>query len=412
MLRTIQHLKNLRGKRVLLRVDFNTPIDKRGITDDTRIRETLPTIKFLLRKSAKVIVITHLGRPEGHVVDSLKLDLVASRLQKLLAQHHFFEKSGAGRGEKVTKLHNCVGKNVEAAVKKMKPGEIILLENIRFHPEEEVCAPAFTKALANLGEIFVNDAFAACHRKHVSTAGVAKYLPAYAGFLIEREIQHLSPLLKNPKKPITLIVGGAKVDTKIGLLKNFMGKAESILIGGALANTFLAAQGFDIGKSLYEKNKVDIARELLMLAEKRGVHVELPGDVIVADYATEYAKTVDLPLEDVEGNMKILDIGSRTRAHFIDIIKKSKTVIWNGPLGLYEFTPFSSGTRGVAEALAKLKGKVGAYLGGGDTLDALKRLNVPTKKFTFVSTGGGAMLEFLEGRKLPGLEVLMKKVKS
>lgn len=395
MLRTIQHLKNLRGKRVLLRVDFNTPIDKRGITDDTRIRETLPTIKFLLKKGAKVIVMTHLGRPEGHVVDSLKLDLVCGRVQKLL-------------GKKVTKLHNCVGKSVEAAVKKMKPGEIILLENIRFHPEEEACAPAFTKALANLGDIFVNDAFAACHRKHASTAGVAKYLPAYAGFLIEREIKHLSPLLKNPQKPIALIVGGAKVDTKIGLLKNFMGKTENILIGGALANTFLAAQGFDIGKSLYEKNKVETARELLMLAEKRGVHVELPEDVVLADFAAEYAKTVDLPLEDVEGNMKILDIGSRTRTRFIEIIKKSKTVIWNGPLGLYEFTPFSSGTRGIAEALAKLRGKVASYLGGGDTLDALKRLNVPTKKFTFVSTGGGAMLEFLEGRKLPGIEVLMK----
>jgi phosphoglycerate kinase len=297
---------------------------------------------------------------------------------------------------------------VEATVKKMKPGEIVLLENIRFHPEEETCEPRFTKALAQLGEIFVNDAFAACHRKHASTAGVAKYLPAYAGFLIERELKHLSPLLKNPKKPITLIVGGAKVDTKIGLLKNFMGKAENILIGGALANTFLAAQGFDIGKSLYEKNKVEMARELLMLAEKRGVHVELPEDVVLADFAAEYAKTVDLPLEDVEGNMKILDIGSRTRTRFIDIVKKSKTVIWNGPLGLYEFTPFSSGTRGVAEALAKLKGKVASYLGGGDTLDALKRLNIPTKKFTFVSTGGGAMLEFLEGRKLPGIEVLMR----
>lgn len=395
MLRTIKQLKNLKGKRVLLRVDFNVPIDKRGITDDTRIRETLPTIKFLLRKGAKVIVITHLGRPEGHVVDSLKLDLVATRVQKLLVK-------------KVEKLHNCVGKNVEAAVKKMKPGDIILLENIRFHPEEEACDPKFTKALTNLGDIFVNDAFAACHRKHASTAGVAKYLPAYAGFLIEREVKHLSPLLKKPSKPITLIIGGAKVDTKIGLLKNFMDVAENVLIGGALANTFLAAQGFDVGKSLFEKDRVETAREVLMLAERRRVKIELPEDVIVADFATEYAKTVDLPLEDVEGDMKILDIGSRTQQRFIEIIKKSKTVIWNGPLGLYEFTPFASGTRGVAVALAKLKGKVKSYLGGGDTLDALKRLGIPTKKFTFVSTGGGAMLEFLEGKKLPGIEVLQK----
>lgn len=395
MLRTIKHLKSLRGRRVLLRVDFNVPIDKRGITDDTRIRETLPTIKFLLRKGAKVIVMTHLGRPEGHVVDSLKLDLVAGRVQKLL-------------GKKVVKLHNCVGRSVETAVKKMEPGDIVLLENIRFHPEEEACEPKFTKALAALGDIFVNDAFAACHRKHASTAGVAKYLPAYAGFLIEREIKHLSPLLKNPKKPITLIVGGAKVDTKIGLLKNFVRQTENILIGGALANTFLAAEGFDVGKSLYEKDKLEAAREILMLFERRGVHVELPTDVVVADFATEYAKTVDIPLEDVEGNMKILDIGSATLLRFVEIIKKSKTVIWNGPLGLYEFTPFVSGTRGAAETLAKLKGKVTSYLGGGDTLDALKRLGIPTKKFTFVSTGGGAMLEFLEGKKLPGIEVLQK----
>lgn len=395
MLRTLKHLKNLKGKRVLLRVDFNVPIDKRGVTDDTRIRETLPTIKYLLRKKAKVIVMTHLGRPEGHVVDSLKLDAVAACLKKLI-------------GKKVEKLHNCIGKNVEAAVKKMKESEIFLLENIRFHPEEEACEPKFVKALAKLGDIFVNDAFAACHRKHASVYGVAKHLPAYAGFLVEREIKFLTPLLSKFAKPLTLIVGGAKVDTKIGLLKNFFGKADYILIGGALANTFLAAEGFDIGKSLFEKEKLETARELLMLAEKRGQHIILPHDTIVADEVTQYAKTLDLPLEDVEGNMKILDIGSKTRAHFTDIIASSKTIIWNGPMGLYEFTPFASGTKTIALSLAGFKGKAKTYIGGGDTVDALKRCNVPTKKFTFVSTGGGAMLEFLEGKKLPGIEVLMR----
>ncbi|MBI2638460.1 phosphoglycerate kinase [Candidatus Peregrinibacteria bacterium] len=395
MLRTLKHIKNLKGKRVLLRVDFNVPIDKRGVTDDTRIRETLPTIKFLLRKKAKVIVMTHLGRPEGHVVDSLKLDAVAACLKKLL-------------GKKVEKLHNCVGKAVEAAVKKMKEGEIFLLENIRFHPEEEACDPKFVKALAKLGDIFVNDAFAACHRKHASVYGVAKHLPAYAGFLVEREIKFLTPLLSKFAKPLTLVVGGAKVDTKIGLLKNFFGKADYILIGGALANTFLAAEGFDIGKSLFEPNKLETARELLMLAEKRGQHIVLPHDAIVADEVTEYAKTLDLPLEDIEGNMKILDVGSKTRGHFTDIIKASKTVIWNGPMGLYEFTPFASGTKAVAQTLAGLKGKTKTYVGGGDTIDALKRCNIQPKKFTFVSTGGGAMLEFLEGKKLPGIEVLMR----
>ncbi|MBI5413336.1 phosphoglycerate kinase [Candidatus Peregrinibacteria bacterium] len=394
MLHTLKQLKNIKGRHVMLRVDFNVPIDKHGVTDNTRIKETLPTIKYLLRKRAKVIVMTHLGRPEGRIVDGLKLDAVAKCLEKLV-EH------------RVHKLHNCVGKPVAAEIKKMKNGEIILLENIRFHPEEEKCEPKFTKELAELGDIFVNDAFAACHRKHSSTAGIAKYLPAYAGFLVEKEIKNLTPLLKNPKKPLTLIVGGAKVDTKIGLLKSFFGKAEYILIGGALANTFLAAEGYDVGASLYEKDKIEVARNLLLLAEKRGQKIVLPKDVIVADMATEYAKTLDLPLEDVEGKMKILDIGSETRKLFAEIIAQSKSVIWNGPMGLYEFTPFCSGTKAIAAALAKMHKKAGTYIGGGDTIDALKRCKISAKKFTFVSTGGGAMLEFLEGRKLPGIAVLM-----
>lgn len=394
MLRTLKQLKNIKGKRVMLRVDFNVPIDKRGVTDDTRIRETLSTIKFLMKKKAKIIIITHLGRPEGRVVDSLKLDAVAQRLSKLLKK-------------KVNNLHTCVGKTVEAALNKMKNSDVILLENIRFNPEEEKCDAKFSKALAELGNIFVNDAFAACHRAHASTAGIAKYLPSYAGLLVEREIKYLSPLLKNPTKPITLIIGGAKIDTKIGLIKNFFGKAENILIGGALANTFLAAQGYDIGKSLNEPNKIETAREILMSAEKRGQKLILPQDVIVADVVTQYAKTLDLPLEDVEGEMKILDIGSKTQKLFAEIIKNSKTVLWNGPMGLYEFTPFSFGTKAVAQTIAANK-KLKSYIGGGDTIDALKRCGVPAKRFTFISTGGGAMLEFLEGKRLPGIEVLMK----
>jgi phosphoglycerate kinase len=395
MLKTLKDIKNIKGKHVLLRVDFNVPIDKTGVTDDTRIKETLPTIKFLLKKNAKVIVMTHLGRPEGKIVDGLKLDAVAERLSKLL-------------GKKVHKLHNCVGKAVLAETNKMKGGEIVLLENIRFHPEEEACEPHFTKELAELGHIFVNDAFAACHRAHSSTAGLSKYLPSYAGFLVEREVKNLTPLLSKFGKPLALVVGGAKVDTKIGLLKNYFGKAEYILIGGALANTFLAAQGFDIGKSLFEKNKLDVARNLLLIAEKRGQKILLPDDVVVADVATEYAKTLDLPLEDIEGDMKILDIGSHTRKKYAEILKGCKTVIMNGPMGLYEFTPFASGTKEILGTLAKLKRKTKVYLGGGDTIDSLKRCKIPTSKFTFVSTGGGAMLEFLEGKKLPGIEVLKR----
>lgn len=396
MLRILKQLKNIKGKHVLLRVDFNVPIDKRGVVDDTRIRETLPTIKYLLKKHAKVIVITHLGRPEGKVVDSLKLDTVAHCLQKLLKK-------------KVHKLHACIGKSVELAIKKMKTGEIILLENIRFRPEEEKCEEKFSKELANLGDIFVNDAFAACHRAHGSTYGIAKYLPSYAGFLVEAEVKNLSLLLKNVPKPLTLIIGGAKIDTKIGLIKSFLGRANYIVIGGALANTFLAAEGYDIGKSLYEEKKLETAREILMLAEKKHQKLILPEDVVVADEATEYAKTLDLPLEDVEGNMKILDLGSKTQRKIADIVAASKTVIWNGPVGLYEFTPFMSGTKTIAKTLAKAGKKIKSCIGGGDTIDALQRVGVPRSKFTFVSTGGGAMLEFLEGKKLPGIQALTQK---
>lgn len=395
MLRTLKNLKNIKAKRALLRVDFNVPIDKRGVTDDTRIRETLPTIKFLLKKGAAVVIMTHMGRPEGKKVDSLKLDAIAAHLQKLLKK-------------RVEKLDDCIGKKVEAHIKKMQPGDIVLMENVRFHKEEEKNEQKFTRALARFGDFFVNDAFAACHRMHSSTAGVSKYLPSYAGFLIEREIKNLTPLLKKPAHPLVLIVGGAKIDTKIGLIKNFFGKADSILIGGALANTFLAAEGFDVGQSLYEKNKLDAAREILMLAEKRGQTLLIPEDAIVADNATEYAKTLDLPLEDIEGNMKILDIGGKTRRRYIAEIRMAKTVIWNGPMGLYEFTPFSGGTRAIAKQLARQKGKTNAVVGGGDTQDALSRFKIPPKKFTFVSTGGGAMLEFLEGKALPGIKALMR----
>ena len=394
MLRTLKQLKNIKGKRAVLRVDFNVPIDRRGVTDDTRIRETLPTIKFLVKKGAAVVIITHLGRPEGKTVDGLKLDAVAKQLSKLLHKP-------------CKKIGSATDKTTAKRIKELKPGNVVLLENIRFHPQEETCEPAFVKKLASLGDIFVNDAFAACHRKHASTAGIAKLLPSYAGFLVEREIKNLTPLLKKPARPIVVIVGGAKIDTKIGLIKSFFGKADAILIGGALANTFLAAEGFDIGRSLYEKNKIETAREILMLAEKRGQTLLIPEDAVVADSATNYAKTLDLPLEDIEGDMKILDIGGRTRHRYVTEIRSAKTVIWNGPMGLYEFTPFSGGTLAIARQLARQKGKTKTFAGGGDTLDALARFKIPSSKFTFVSTGGGAMLEFLEGRALPGIKALM-----
>lgn len=396
-LRTLKQLKNAKDKRVLLRVDFNVPIDKTGVTDDTRIRECLPTIKYLLKKKTKLIIITHLGRPEGKVVDRLKLDAVYDRLRKILKM----------RPPHINKVHTCLGKSVENAIAKMKGGDVLMLENIRFHPEEELCEKNFTSSLAKLGEAFVNDAFAACHRKHSSTAGIAKYLPSYAGFLVEKEIKGLTPLLKSKKKNLTVIVGGAKIDTKIGLIKNFLKKAKYILIGGGLANTFLAAEGFDVGKSFYEPAKTETAQNILMAASKTKTKIILPGDVIVADVVTAYAGRMDIPIKDVEGDMKILDIGSLTREKFVSIIKKSKIIVWNGPLGVYEFTPFASGTKQIAKAIAAMKNKAKTYIGGGDTIDAMARLKISRKNFTHVSTGGGAMLEFLENKELPGIKVLM-----
>lgn len=397
MLRTLSQLKSLKGKRVLVRVDFNVPMDKKGgVADDTRIREALPTLQYLMKKGARVIVLTHIGRPDGKVVNALRVDVVSKTLAKLLKK-------------KVTKLNECVGPSVEKEVEKMKNGEIVMLENVRFNAGEEKNDKAFTKALSRLGDAFVNDAFSVSHRKHVSVYGIAKALPSYAGYLVEEELKHFMPLLGKPKRPFTLIVGGAKIDTKIGLIKNFIGKADHIIIGGALANTFLAAQGFDIGKSLYEKEKIQVAQEILMLADKKKQHISLPDDVIVASEPGEKVTSLDLPIEDVLGDMKIFDIGSLTQKKFGKIIAASKLVVWNGPLGLYEFTPFRGGTQFVAREMAKLGRKAETVLGGGDTLDAVTRCGLARKKFSFASTSGGAMLEFLEGKSLPGIEALTRR---
>lgn len=402
MLRTLKQIKNLKGKRVLLRVDFNVPMDARGrVSDDTRIRETLPTISYLLKKKACVIVVSHMGRPDGKVVKELRLDTVAKTLSKLL------KKASPGFGLPVKKLDDCVGEPVEKAISMMKDGSVVMLENVRFHPGEEKNEPKFTKQLARLADLYVNDAFATSHRAHASTAGVAKYLPAYAGLLVEREVSHMAPLLKKVARPFVLLIGGAKVDTKIGLLKNYIGKADAILIGGALANTFLAAQGYDVAASKYEKEKLETAREILMLAEKKKTRIVLPVDVIVADEISEKSQFTDLPLEDIEGSMKILDIGGRTRRQYAAILSGAKTILWNGPMGLYEMTPFAGGTKYIAQAMSHMK-KTKTYLGGGDTLDAVSRLGLSLKQFTFASTGGGAMLEYLEGKTLPGIAALSK----
>jgi phosphoglycerate kinase len=384
---------NIKNKRVLVRVDFNVPLDKDKVSDDTRIRAALPTIKYLIKNDAKVILMSHLGRPEGKKVESLKLDPIAKELSKILKKP-------------VRKLDDCCGDKVKKEIDKMKPKEVVLLENTRFHKEEENCGTEFSKKLAALGDIFVTDSFGTVHRKHASTYGVAKHLPSYAGLLLEKEINALSALMKDVPNPFTIIMGGAKIDTKIGLMQNFLGKADNFIVGGALANTFLAASGFDVAKSLYESDKIELAQEIMLEAETLKTTFYLPDDVVVADEITDDAQTIDIPVRDVIGNMKILDIGRNTIKTFEDVIKKSKTIIWNGPVGLYEKEPFSRGTRHIAVAVAKAKAKT--IIGGGDTIDAINHFGIELDKYDHVSTGGGAMLEFLEGTKLPGIEIVME----
>ncbi|MBU1151237.1 phosphoglycerate kinase, partial [Patescibacteria group bacterium] len=329
-LKTLQDIPEIKGKKVLLRVDFNVPLTDTGeVQDDTRIVESLNTINYLRLKGAKLIILSHLGRPGGEVREEMRLSAVAAHLQKLI-------------DHPVKKINQTIGPEAQFAVDELKEGEILMLENVRFHKEEEECEELFTKALSKLGEIFVNDAFGTAHRRHSSTAGLADYLPAYAGLLIEKEMTALSPIIhEEPIRPLTMIFGGAKIDTKIGVLKNFIEKADYFLIGGGLANTFLAAAGYNVGQSLFQKDKLELAREIMLECEKHHEKLILPKDVVVASEVSENAQTANVPIEDVIGDMKILDIGKWTAERYCEIIRKSGTVIWNGPLGLSELTPFS-----------------------------------------------------------------------
>ena len=388
--KTLQDIPEIKDKKVLLRVDFNVPRDENGeIQDDTRIVCALHTINYLRLKGAKLIIMSHLGRPQGEVKEEFRLTKIATHLSKLLEVP-------------VKKLDKTIGQEVEQEIEKMQAGEIIMLENTRFHKEEKECEENFTKQLAKLGEIFVNDAFGTAHRKHSSTAGIAQHLPAYAGLLIEKEIKNISPLLENPDKPLTMIFGGAKIDTKIDLIKNFIDKADTFLIGGGLANTFLKAAGYEVGQSLCENEKLEVAREIMLECEEKKKHLILPHDVIVASEISNTAETADIPVQDVEGDMKILDLGKWSAEKFCDAIEKSKTVVWNGPLGLYEYEPFQKGSYAVADFIANHN--CTSIIGGGDTADCIKRLNIPVEAFTHISTGGGACIEFLSGKKLPGIE--------
>ena len=386
-LRTL-HEAPVSGKRVLVRVDFNVPLDRQTgeVADDTRIRAALPTIEYLIQQGARVILMTHLGRPEGKVVDSLRVDPVARRLSELL-------------GGPVKKAPDCVGPEVEAMVAQLQPGEVLLLENLRFHPEEEANEPAFAEALARLGEVYVNDAFGTAHRAHASTAGVARFLPAYAGLLMEKEVRYLTKVLGNPEQPYIAVIGGAKVSDKLPVLRNLLPRVDRLLIGGGMANTFLRAQGHQVGASLYEEDQVEAARELLGSGK-----IMVPVDGVIADRVAADARTDVLLFGDVPEGWSVLDIGPETVRQFQEALRPARTVLWNGPMGVFELEPFAGGTRAIAEFLAGLTGAL-RVVGGGETVAAVEKFRL-ADKFDHISTGGGATLEFLEGRTLPGIAVL------
>lgn len=394
MKKTIKDV-DLKGKRVLMRVDFNVPLDaKLNITDEIRIRAALPTIKYAVDQGARVILMSHLGRPDGKVVEAMRMAPVAKRLEKLL-------------GKPVMTAGDCVGDEVKKAVQAMKPGDVLLLENLRFHAEEEKNDPAFAKELASIGEVFVNDAFGTAHRAHASTEGVTKFLPSVAGFLLEKEIRYLGAAVDKPARPFVAILGGAKVKDKIKVIDNLLDKVDALLIGGGMAYTFLKVQGKSIGTSKLDKDGFETAKSALEKAQAKKIPVLLPVDHVVADRydASANAKLIDSA--DIPDGWMGLDVGPKTIALFEDTLKHAKTVVWNGPLGVFEMDAFAKGTRQIAQYLAKLKG-VTTVIGGGDTAAAMLKFKVEDR-MTHISTGGGASLEYLEGRGLPGIDALQDK---
>ncbi len=378
------------GKRVLLRADLNVPMENGVITDDTRIRESLPTITYLLEHGAKVIVCSHLGRPKG-VDAALSLAPVAGRLGNLLRREVFF-------------VEDCVGPIAEAAVRATDGRFPVLLENLRFHPEEEANDPAFAAQLASLADIFVNDAFGAAHRAHASTEGVTHFLPAVAGFLMEKEVRYLSALVANPPKPFAAVIGGAKVSTKIAAIDHLLPKLDMLLLGGGMANTFLKATGVNAQASLVEDEQVETARGIIADAKAQGVPVYLPVDVVVADKFAADANAVTVPVNAVPAGNMILDIGPESVARYAAALAKAKAVVWNGPMGVFEMEKFANGSLALAKAIAELDATT--VVGGGETA-AVVALSGLERRFTHVSTGGGASLEMLEGRILPGVAALM-----
>ncbi len=383
------------GKRVLVRVDFNVPVDLKTneITDDSRIRASLPTINFLLESKAIVILMSHFGRPKGKVINEMRLAPIARRLSQIL-------------GQQVNSTTDCIGPEVIDVAKKLKNGDILLLENLRFHAEEEAGDADFAKALADLGDIYVNDAFGTSHRAHASISGIAQYLPAVAGLLLEKEINTLGNLIENPTHPFTSLFGGAKVSDKIAVLKNIMGKVDCLLIGGGMAATFLKAKSVSVGTSLIEVETVTMALELIKEAENNNIRLLLPVDVLVADEVNSESQSEVVSINEIPTARKIVDIGPETVKIFGDELKRSRTVFWNGPMGVHEIAQFAKGTQALAKIIAELDATT--VMGGGSTAETIDALGL-TERVTFVSTGGGASLEFLGGSELPGVVALNDK---
>jgi len=385
---------DVKDKRVLVRVDFNVPLDKNNhVSDDTRIIEALPTINYLVEHGAKVILLSHLGRPKGHINEEYRMDPVAQRLSELL-------------GREVAKIDDCVGALVVEAIGRMRGGNVILLENVRFHPEEEKNDEKFSQQLAQQADIYVNDAFGTAHRAHASTVGVSEFLPAVAGFLMEKELDILGRLLVHPERPFVAIMGGAKVSDKIAVVSNLLDKVDTVILGGGMSNTFLQAQGYDVGKSLLEADKVDLAKGLLAKAKNKGVNLLLPLDVVVAPGAAPDAEQRTVPVNQIPAEWMALDIGRKSIAEFTGAMEAASTIVWNGPMGVFEMEPFARGTEAIALAMASSKATT--VIGGGDSVSAIKKAGV-AEKITHISTGGGASLEFLEGKVLPGVAVLLEK---
>jgi phosphoglycerate kinase len=391
--KTIEDI-DVAGKRVFLRVDFNVPMDNAGaISDDSRIQACLPTINYLIDHDARIIICSHLGRPDGKVVDNLRLAPIARRLSELL-------------GKPVKALKQCIGPEVEDAISGLKDGDVVILENIRFHPQEEANDTDFAKALSQLADVYVNDAFGASHRAHASVVGVAKYLPAVSGFLMKKEIEALSGALEDPKRPFAAMIGGAKVSGKLAILENIVEKVDTLIIGGGMAATFLKSMGYGVGDSMVENNKLDYVRQLMEKAKSKGTKLLLPQDSLLAEKLEAGASTKTVPVTKIPDGWNIADIGPDTIREFSTELKECKTVIWNGPVGVFEIPEFTNGTQSMIKVLADLEAIT--VIGGGSTAEAVVEMGL-ADRMTHVSTGGGASLEFLEGKVLPGVAILQDK---